>query len=84
MISFILTWFYRLTPSEQPEAQASQSNSPRQSASPSSYPAPDEKNELAGVDTILTDCHNFFVRTFMQTEAFGTAGDSNCKSAEIS
>ncbi|CAE7230329.1 unnamed protein product [Rhizoctonia solani] len=62
-----------LSPSEVPE-QSSRSSSPKQIAPPDVRPAQDEKSELAGVDAILTDCHNFFVRTFMQNEAFGTAG----------
>ncbi|QRV84134.1 AAA family ATPase [Ceratobasidium sp. AG-Ba] len=35
-----------------------------------------EANELAGVDGILSECHEFFVRTYMQPRAFGTAGGS--------
>ncbi|KAF8706842.1 AAA protein, partial [Rhizoctonia solani] len=65
-----------LSPSDEPE-QSSRSSSPKQVAPPDVHPAEDEKNELAGVDTILTDCHNFFVRTFMQNEAFGRAGGSH-------
>ncbi|CAE6412288.1 unnamed protein product [Rhizoctonia solani] len=65
-----------LSPSDEPE-QASRSSSPKQVAPPDVRPAQDEKNELAGVDGILTDCHDFFVRTFMQNDAFGTAGGSH-------
>ncbi|KAL5638488.1 hypothetical protein ACGC1H_005240 [Rhizoctonia solani] len=65
-----------LSPSEEPE-QSSRSSSPKQAAPPDVRPAQDEKNELAGVDTTLADCQNFFVRTFMQNEAFGTAGGSH-------
>ncbi|CAE6338396.1 unnamed protein product, partial [Rhizoctonia solani] len=65
-----------LSPSDEPE-QSSRSSSPKQVAPPDVHAAEDEKNELAGVDTILADCHNFFVRTFMQNEAFGRAGGSH-------
>ncbi|KAG8711335.1 Peroxisome biosynthesis protein pex1, partial [Ceratobasidium sp. 423] len=65
-----------LSPSEEPE-QSSRSSSPKQVTPPDVRPAQDEKNELAGVDAILADCHNFFTRTFMQNEAFGTAGGSH-------
>ncbi|CEL56526.1 Peroxisome biosynthesis protein PAS1 OS=Komagataella pastoris GN=PEX1 PE=3 SV=1 [Rhizoctonia solani AG-1 IB] len=65
-----------LSPSDEPE-QPSRSSSPKQITPPDVRPAQDEKSELAGVDTILADCHNFFVRTFMQNEAFGTAGGSH-------
>ncbi|CUA69999.1 Peroxisome biosynthesis protein PAS1 [Rhizoctonia solani] len=64
-----------LSPSKEPEP-SSRSSSPKQITPPDVGPAQDEKNELAGVDTLLNDCHNFFVRTFMQNETFGTAGGS--------
>ncbi|KAG8706976.1 Peroxisome biosynthesis protein pex1, partial [Ceratobasidium sp. 394] len=70
-----------LTGSDQPSKATSRSSSPSQTALTEVHtqkPAADvEGNELAGVDPILADCHDFFVRTYMQPDAFGTAGGSH-------
>ncbi|KAG9104332.1 Peroxisome biosynthesis protein pex1, partial [Ceratobasidium sp. 392] len=67
-----------LTYSDKPTDEASRSDSPSQTTTPEAHiqkPVADsEGNELAGVDSILADCHDFFVRTYMQPGAFGTAG----------
>ncbi|KAG8685892.1 Peroxisome biosynthesis protein pex1, partial [Ceratobasidium sp. 395] len=69
-----------LTYSENP-AEASRSSSPGQTAPTEVHTqktATDaDGSELAGVDSILADCHDFFVRTYMQPDAFGTAGGSH-------
>ncbi|KAG9088465.1 Peroxisome biosynthesis protein pex1 [Ceratobasidium sp. 370] len=66
-----------LTCSDQPSEATSRSSSPSQTALTEVHaqkPATDaEGSELAGVDSILADCHDFFVRTYMQFDAFGTA-----------
>ncbi|KAG8742324.1 Peroxisome biosynthesis protein pex1 [Ceratobasidium sp. 414] len=71
-----------LTRSDQPPEATSRSSSPSQTALAEVHtqkPAADaEGSELAGVDSILADCHDFFVRTYMQPGAFGTAGGQHC------
>ncbi|KAG8737806.1 Peroxisome biosynthesis protein pex1, partial [Ceratobasidium sp. 428] len=67
--------------SEKPAEEISRSSSPSQTAPIEVYTQKTaidtDGSELAGVDSILADCHDFFVRTYMQPDAFGTAGDSH-------
>ncbi|QRV98170.1 AAA family ATPase [Ceratobasidium sp. AG-Ba] len=69
-----------LSYSENGPEQTSRSSSPSQTTATEvqvQKPRIDnEANELAGVDGILSECHEFFVRTYMQPQAFGTAGGS--------
>ncbi|KAF8608223.1 AAA-domain-containing protein [Ceratobasidium sp. AG-I] len=70
-----------LTRSENQEEQPSRSCSPNQSATVDGQlrvgSGNVEGSELAGVDAVLSDCHDFFIRTFMQSEAFGSAGGAH-------